>query len=158
MADMDFYLSEKAEYYGNHGHNPTYVGMEWLDEQSGLAVVTAGGSCSSCWQVGHDKSIPPFPIGAVVVVERSPGDDGEVDDFSVITEFPGVVSAKLVQDFLDKKAQFQDLRAAVVRSVRNSTPEMQAHKEWATSESVQDSEGIRTLKAIAQRIYSDLTE
>lgn len=48
----------------NHGCNGEWLELEILNSKE--AVVVAGGSCSSCWQVGHDKNEPRFPVGTKV--------------------------------------------------------------------------------------------
>ena len=48
----------------NHGCIGFGVSIETSDPTTG--VVVDGYSCSSCWQVGHDKNESPIPIGTVV--------------------------------------------------------------------------------------------
>lgn len=48
----------------NHGCSGSWLELQILDSKE--AVVVAGGSCSSCWQVGHDSNEPRFKIGTKV--------------------------------------------------------------------------------------------
>jgi len=48
----------------NHSCTGSYVEVEATSSTEGTVV--AGNSCSSCWQVGHDRSGSPVPIGAQV--------------------------------------------------------------------------------------------
>lgn len=53
----------------NHGCTGESVTVEIIDEKTGKII--AGDSCSSCWQVGHDKNESPIAIGAIVQLPES---------------------------------------------------------------------------------------
>jgi hypothetical protein len=101
---------------GAHGHTPTWCEVLPLAGLPGYAEVTDGGSCSSCWQCGHDRDVPPQPIGLVVELQES-CDSGE----RIVERFPfrvagGVLGIGLIRDFLAKKASFAELRDALATS------------------------------------------
>lgn len=100
---------------GQHGHVPTWCTVRMLPALEGMAEVIAGGSCSSCWQVGHDRDLPPLPIGTVAKVSSRWDSDSIVDEFP-LEVVGGVVGIQLLVEFLGKDASFADLRSALMNS------------------------------------------
>ncbi len=50
----------------NHGCSGFWVDIEVIDNHSGIII--DGGSCSSCWQMGHDSPDSPIALGTKVAL------------------------------------------------------------------------------------------
>lgn len=53
----------------NHGCSGEWLELEVLNNNE--AVVISGGSCNSCWQVGHDRNEPRFKVGTKVCLPET---------------------------------------------------------------------------------------
>lgn len=65
----------------NHGCSGDWVKIVSFNDTIGIVI--NGGSCSSCWQVGHDDNSSPVPIGTIVELPC-------LDDVAdLVGQFPG---------------------------------------------------------------------
>ena len=54
----------------NHGCRGYELAVEVDTANPQTGVVLSGSGCASCWQVGHDDSSSPIPVGQKVTVSR----------------------------------------------------------------------------------------